>query len=110
MVSSATLRRPQEGSKPFAVRGSLKVDGSFEELMDEMRQIRAECSKSIRDSTEEMTTTDSGVFVLRLAPSPEPDRSGLMARPLPGRPRPAVEAVDESCFCTRAAERSTLPT
>jgi prevent-host-death family protein len=41
-------------SKPFTVRGSLELCCSSEELLKEMRQIRARWTESIQRSSEEM--------------------------------------------------------
>jgi prevent-host-death family protein len=61
LLSKATAyERLQRKKKPFTLRGSLQVDGSLEELVDEMRQIRVQWSQSIQKSTEELTRRLAG--------------------------------------------------
>lgn len=46
-------------SKPFTVRGSLELCCSSEELLEEMRQIRARWTESIKRSSDEMAQEKS---------------------------------------------------
>lgn len=46
--------RLKKKSKPFTVKGSLELRCSSEELIEEMRQIRARWAESIQRSSEEM--------------------------------------------------------
>lgn len=46
--------RLNKDSKPFTVRGSLEIACSSEELVEEMRRIRARWAESIKQSSEEM--------------------------------------------------------
>ena len=46
--------RLKKKSKPFTVKGSLELRCSSEELMEEMRRIRARWAESIQRSSEEM--------------------------------------------------------
>jgi prevent-host-death family protein len=51
-------------SKPFTVRGSLELCCSSEELLKEMRQIRARWTESIQRSSEEMAQERSGKRIM----------------------------------------------
>jgi prevent-host-death family protein len=46
--------RLQKKSKPFTVRGSLEIHCSSEELIEEMRQIRARWAESLQRSSEDL--------------------------------------------------------
>jgi prevent-host-death family protein len=46
--------RSKKKSKPFTVRGSLEIRCSSEQLIEEMRQIRARWAESIQRSSEDL--------------------------------------------------------